>query len=398
LRDRLPELERYQTTAFYYLSSAVDIERAISVYRAGLERFPDDPTLLANGAYALNMLRRYAEAESLAVRGHAYGVAAWNNRLAAQIAQGDFVAAESTVVAFARERPESPFLPLVRAGLAYSRRDFQRGDELLAPTFEGMEPGLRRLGSLVLGTGLTTRGRLAEADSIWRGLMQETADRGITNQYFTAAGLIAWQELRYRGRSDDALSVINAALERYPLDDLDPLDRPYAQLAQFFASSGSVERARQLMAAYEREVPEIFRVGDQNTYSAQAALALAEGRPEDAIQALRTRYRLGDEGFCGHCILYELARAFEAAGMTDSAKVAWERAVSSSGMQNFLGEPLELPYALRRLGEIYEAEGNETQAVEYYNRFVELWQDADEELQPVVRDVRARIGRLVGEQ
>ncbi len=37
-------------------------------------------------------------------------------------------------------------------------------------------------------------------------------------------------------------------------------------------------------------------------------------------------------------------------------------------------------------------------AVEYYDRFVELWKDADEELQPVVRDVRARIARLVGER
>ncbi len=37
-------------------------------------------------------------------------------------------------------------------------------------------------------------------------------------------------------------------------------------------------------------------------------------------------------------------------------------------------------------------------AVEYYDRFVERWKDSDEELQPVVRDVRARIARLVGEQ
>jgi hypothetical protein len=37
-------------------------------------------------------------------------------------------------------------------------------------------------------------------------------------------------------------------------------------------------------------------------------------------------------------------------------------------------------------------------AVEYYDKFVELWKDADPELQPVVRDMRARIARLVGER
>ena len=36
-------------------------------------------------------------------------------------------------------------------------------------------------------------------------------------------------------------------------------------------------------------------------------------------------------------------------------------------------------------------------AVEYYNRFVDLWVEADVGLQPTVTDVRGRIVRLVGE-
>ena len=34
----------------------------------------------------------------------------------------------------------------------------------------------------------------------------------------------------------------------------------------------------------------------------------------------------------------------------------------------------------------------------YYTRFVDLWKDADAELQPAVRDVRGRIARLAGER
>ncbi len=52
----------------------------------------------------------------------------------------------------------------------------------------------------------------------------------------------------------------------------------------------------------------------------------------------------------------------------------------------------------KRVGELYEERNDRDKAVVYYNRFVELWQNADEELQPQVRDVRARIARLVGEQ
>ena len=52
---------------------------------------------------------------------------------------------------------------------------------------------------------------------------------------------------------------------------------------------------------------------------------------------------------------------------------------------------------LRRIGELYEERNDTEAAVDYYNEFVDLWQNADAELQPQVADVRGRIARLVGE-
>jgi len=51
----------------------------------------------------------------------------------------------------------------------------------------------------------------------------------------------------------------------------------------------------------------------------------------------------------------------------------------------------------KRLGELYETRGDRAEARKYYGRFVDLWKDADPELQPVVREVRARLARLAGE-
>ncbi len=51
----------------------------------------------------------------------------------------------------------------------------------------------------------------------------------------------------------------------------------------------------------------------------------------------------------------------------------------------------------KRLGELYEERNDRDKAVEYYNELVELWKDADPELQPQVEDVRGRIARLEGE-
>jgi hypothetical protein len=55
---------------------------------------------------------------------------------------------------------------------------------------------------------------------------------------------------------------------------------------------------------------------------------------------------------------------------------------------------IAFPSVRQRLGELYEAKGNVEKALEHYTAFVELWKDADPELQPRVRDVRGRIERL----
>jgi tetratricopeptide (TPR) repeat protein len=74
-----------------------------------------------------------------------------------------------------------------------------------------------------------------------------------------------------------------------------------------------------------------------------------------------------------------------------------ERYVTTPDDDRLFEDPLELPGVYLRLGEAYEARGEREQAIDYYSRLVDLWQDADPELQTVVSDVRQRIARLVGE-
>ena len=121
------------------------------------------------------------------------------------------------------------------------------------------------------------------------------------------------------------------------------------------------------------------------------------GSPQtSAIAAFQAWHDAGD-GLCGYCSLPRLGEAYEGAGEPDSALAVYERAANADelyGMYQW-GDVMAPTY--KRVGELYEERNDRDKAVEYYNRFVELWQDADEELQPQVRDVRARIARLVGE-
>lgn len=82
----------------------------------------------------------------------------------------------------------------------------------------------------------------------------------------------------------------------------------------------------------------------------------------------------------------------------DSALVAY-RAAARPGYATALEVPLYLGLVYRRVGELSEAVGDTTGALEAYQAFVGLWAEADAEVQPQVKDVRKRIERLrKGEQ
>jgi tetratricopeptide (TPR) repeat protein len=46
------------------------------------------------------------------------------------------------------------------------------------------------------------------------------------------------------------------------------------------------------------------------------------------------------------------------------------------------------------LGQLYESMGNTDKAIENYRTFIELWKNADADLQPRVADARKRLARL----
>ena len=80
--------------------------------------------------------------------------------------------------------------------------------------------------------------------------------------------------------------------------------------------------------------------------------------------------------------------------------MTYEKVVSTPvfwGILDYNFYNYNLAPAYRRLGELYEARGDRAKARDYYGRFVDLWRDADPELQPIVANARAVVKRLSGE-
>lgn len=119
-------------------------------------------------------------------------------------------------------------------------------------------------------------------------------------------------------------------------------------------------------------------------------IALAERRYADAVR----EYRAADEGLCIVCPLPNIARAHDLAGEADSAIAVFTRYVETPDAYRRPTDATFLAGTYKRLGELWEAKGDQAKAVTYYAKFVELWKDADPELQPRVAEVRRRLARV----
>ncbi|MFQ5704892.1 MAG: tetratricopeptide repeat protein, partial [Gemmatimonadales bacterium] len=249
--------------------------------------------------------------------------------------------------------------------------------------------------SLNLGNLALLRGKVTEAERYRRDQLQAIEGRGLQSEYVSASVIMARGEAFVKGDMEAGTNQVEAALRKYPLDSLAVPDRPYGFLIGFYARAGKLEQAKNLLRQFESEIPDKSREDALTFAWSEGLVALAEGRGTEAIQLIRQH---ADQSNCDLCALPDLARAYDVAGQADSALAVYERYANTSAPYRLFFDRTELPVSYRRLGELYEQRGDNDKAVEYYDRFVTLWKDADPELQPQVKDVRDRIARLVGER
>jgi len=72
----------------------------------------------------------------------------------------------------------------------------------------------------------------------------------------------------------------------------------------------------------------------------------------------------------------------------------FERYVNTPNAAHISQDRWHLARILNRLGQLHESKGNRDAAIRYYERFVNLWANADPELQPRVASARRRLLRL----
>jgi tetratricopeptide (TPR) repeat protein len=359
---------------------------------------PDQTVALNNLAGALMLRRQYAEAEQLLL--HAaqveVGVVFYRQAIMAQLLQGKRAEAVATMDRMAKAVGETPFLPVTRGEFAAALQSYDSAQAWFRIVQARPELSLRAFALNGLGAIDMLRGKLANAERWYRELMAVNEKRGQPGSYLGTVALAGDLDVIYRQHQAAAIKTVEAALLRYPLAKMPALDRPYSELALFYAMAGQPARAKQLLAEYDASVPEPIRRTNPWRHYAAGQTALADGRAPDAITEFRAWC---DELACADYSIFELGLAYDAAKQPDSALAVYQRAVTvPKHLYSVYSDAFDLARNYKRLGELYEERGNRDRAAEYYGKLIDLWKEADPELQPQVREVKERLARLAGEK
>ena len=398
-RDRLTERERYLVEASYSQDVLDDRARTIQVYEAMLRLDPADAQALNNigfnywqqGDYdrAGEYYRRARETDPSPDIYAANVAAAWAN-------VGDIQKADSAYKAL-DETSESPQFKPWRALFEY-----QRGDEeaarsqisALADQF-ATQAEVVAFARQTLGRLELVHGRMRAAEALFSEAVELDRERGdagaaLEHSLEKAAFLLITAK-----DTAAALRELERALTETPMDRLPVMDRPWVWAASIAARAGDASLARSLIDRRDAEVsPRFLEIERRYEHEFRAWLALAEGDADEAVTELRQQPPSG----CPRCLPAAFAHLFDAMGQADSAIARYEQYLETpSNFQLFLDALVRAP-AHETLGQLYDEKGDLENAALHYAQFVELWEDADPELQPRVAAARVRLEEIVRER
>ncbi len=396
-RDRLSEDERLLTEAgFYDWGPTPDRERAIAAYEGLIERDSTNRAALNNVGNLYSSKLDFAHAEDRYRRAseleHPFG-GAFVNLAATQAADGKFAAADSTIVRFEKTLPTHAELPAIKAGVMALRGNFDSADTTLRSAIARTKsPGVRAEMANFLDEFAVERGRIREGQRwLTQTIVNDAGTPGGSAERLAVMLDSAWVQAHFLNDATAAHATIRRALALIPIESLAPGDRPWWTLVNISTAMHDGAAAHTYDAALEKDLP-LSRMATIVGFreSLRALVAMADNRPKDALPLLATAYK-GDVGRGDSGPIRALA--FDLTNQPDSAIAEFERYVGAIDAF-FRSKPDYQAGSFKRLGELYEAKGNTAKAIENYQKFIDLWKDADPELQPAVRSAKARLDEL----
>ena len=393
LRGRLTERERGNAIAYYHNVVTGDVSAQMEAYENLLASYPDDPPALNNLAIAYHDRTRHEEALVLlerAVGGPGESGPAHVNMVVTHAYLSDVTSAWTALEVMEAKYPVRDTWNLWDRWLVTSISGNHQvahdlGEDM--SVLSGVSPGWRSSGYWMMAVEDMARGRVREA---WGHLDGESARARSEGRHGDVVGAKAGDLARLVERAPTVAR--RRALEIVKSDSwssLPAVSRPYGSYVRLLAVLGETAAAAVLMDEWVSEIGAAASFAQREARRITEAMSLAENDPAAAADALE---RFQREGNCPRCVQWELADLSVQAGRLERAAELYVQSTEVS--QAWDAFVLHRVMAHERLGEVYEAMGENAKAAEHYARFAELWADADADLQPRVRHARERAAAL----
>jgi hypothetical protein len=392
LRDRLATPHSLFVTGAYHYHVTGDLDASETAFRTLMRDFAGYPPAVLVILSAIQMrTHRIAAAESSLVRLNeitgSLSVPQAYNLVSVQLWLGKTEAALANV----NEFEAATGIPGLRARAYWALQRWDEADSILTMS-TGSRPGDGALRAWHQSLIALIQGRLADFERLQRERVDAVPDNREAD--WDRIMLVANAHLVVLGDTMRARAGFARAADEYA-DVLASNSVALGRNADLLAAAGDTARGRALLDSFG--TTGALLEGQRRFETVQARLLFAQGRTTNAITSLRATVAAPEVGFdCTNCDVIALAEILDAAGQADSAIARYQDIVQNRAIfppfRSIMA--LYVPRSHERVGQLYDELGDTTNAVAHHQAFVDLWQDADPELQPRVQAAREAIARL----
>jgi tetratricopeptide (TPR) repeat protein len=283
--------------------------------------------------------------------------------------------------------------------IPYSAGQYDRAEQVLdSANAASRSNDVRVMGTFLSSELLAVHGRLNSAERRYRESATLAGQSGNATLPLTDSINLAAYDAWLRNQPQRAAARLDAALAVHPLAALPERDRPYTLLAYTYALAGRPDRARAVLGQLAQiKDTALLRSLQPNTHAALGEIAIAEKRYGDAIREIQRSDTAADGRPANEdpaFVHFDLGRAYDLANKPDSAIAEFEAFLRAGYDSRLDDDMFGLAGTHKRLGELYDAKGDREKAISHLSKFVELWKNADPELQPAVADAKRRLAKL----
>ncbi len=417
LRDKVSERERYTIEADYYKSWEKSYDKAMTAYQKLLELYPDDTIGNTNLGILYFDLEEFDKAighyETNIQNNPDDRLASWN-LIETYEAMGRYDKANEEIERYLERNPDNVALLLKQYNIFINKGNYDLAQANLEKSLS-LNPDIQNTYNFMTGNLLLLKGEMERARSHYQMMLEGSNERrGAMADLYVSQGKFEEAEklLREKPVMDEQLAFLylrsnklQSAIEEF--DSL--LERArnaesisgqimalyakgiaYAMMKSFDNASTIAEEIRasiptwmhkKLMRYHDHLLGmvefEKANFSSSIQYLRRAAQSLYA--PEDNLPRIQAFF------------IFTLAQAYLEAGNFSMAQEGFERILSLHlgriGNGDFYAKSLYL------LGKILEKRDQRENAISFYERFLELWKDADPGV-PEINDAKARLAAL----